>query len=100
MMDNATRRAIDSYQNEARFRALAQSIVARVTSEHGPVDPERADAEAHEIAVKVAVLMLQQIYDEDAELNALRVERDAYKNAALKYAEMAPLRPFVADPPK
>lgn len=65
-------RAIDAYNKEARFRMMVQSVVAFAMNERGPVDPDRADADAHDIATLAAVTLLQRIYDEDAELSALR----------------------------
>jgi hypothetical protein len=82
MMDDSTKRAIDSYENEARFRAVAQSIVARVMQDHGRVDPERADEDAYRIAVNVAALLLQRVYEDVPELAAMRVKRDHYKKIA------------------
>ena len=72
-MENITvKRAMDAYQNEARFRAMAQSCVALAMKECGPVDPERAEADAYDIAVLATMTLLQRIYDEDAELRNLR----------------------------
>jgi hypothetical protein len=72
-------RASDLMRRDHRFRVIVDSIVARTMQEHGRVNPDRADGEAHDIARKVAALLLTAIYDGDAELAALRIERDGYK---------------------
>lgn len=97
-METATAQAIKSFENDARFRAIAYSVVARAMADHGPVDPERADADAHDIALKVAVLIQQQILDGDAELVATRAERDAYKKLALEINTLSVRLPSIAIP--
>lgn len=76
------RTAIEAYSKEARFRYTVQAVVGAVMQDFGPVDPKRADADAHDIAVSVGALLYQRIYDEDSELNALKIERDHYKRLA------------------
>lgn len=90
-MELATKRAIDSYNKDARFRILAMSVAAQVMHDHGPIDPERADREASEIARMVAILMLQRIYDDDAELASMREQRDHYKKVAEQLALLSPV---------
>ncbi len=75
-------RAFASYQKDRRFRAIAQSVAMDVMADHGPVDPDDADRDAHDIALTVAVRMLQRIFEEDAELMAMRMERDRYREIA------------------
>ena len=73
------RRAIEAYRNDPRFHARVSAIVDRVLHDHGPVDPERADREARDIAVDVAAQVLQASYEGDAEIASLKHERDADK---------------------
>lgn len=75
-------RALLRYRTEARFRATVQSVVAQAMQKHGRVDPHRADHEAHDIATEVGAILLQTIYDEDAELNGLAHERDHFRAIA------------------
>lgn len=96
-MEDSTKRAIDSYEKDARFRATARSAVARAMQDHGPIDPERADQGAYDIALQATVFLLQHIYENDAELVALRYERDRYKELALSAAQTR-LSPLVYEP--
>lgn len=86
-MDTAAR-AMQSFDKDARFRALAMSSVARAQNDFGRVNPENADRDANEIALRATALLLQQIFENDAELFAARTERDHYK----KLTESALLR--------
>jgi hypothetical protein len=86
---NDLERTAELFRRDRRFRLIVDSIVARTMQEHGPVEPEKATAEAHDIAQKVAALLLQQIYDGDAEMVALRAERDHWKERALSFANLA-----------
>ena len=76
--------AVESYRKDARFHAIALSCVAAALRDHGRVDPERADRAAHDIALAAVVLLLQRVYTEDAELAAMRIERDYYKKLAME----------------
>jgi hypothetical protein len=93
-MSDQMLRAVDSYQNDARFRALAQSAVARAMHEHGIIDPDYADREAHDIALKATVNVLQAIYEDDAELRALRERVKALEQLAFTDAMLRPMTPI------
>jgi hypothetical protein len=75
-------RAIAQYRTDQRFRAITDSVVYRALSDHGPINPERATRAVHDIATTIAALLLQQIYEGDAELGAMRAERDRYRELA------------------
>lgn len=90
--------AIERYSTDRRFRAVAQSIVSRVMIEHGRVDSERADRDASDIAIKVAVPLLETVFEEDAELNAMRHERDTYRKLAEDALRIAPMPSFLVKP--
>lgn len=83
------------YQSDLRFRGVAQSIVARVMQAHGPVDPERADLEASNIALDVCVMLLETVFREDAELGAMRAERDHFKVLAEQALRRSPMPPIM-----
>lgn len=83
-MGDSAKRAIDSYNKDARFRMLAMNCVAAAMNEHGPIDPEQATQAAHDIALQAAVVLLQRVFEEDAELNAMRIECDRYRKLAEK----------------
>jgi hypothetical protein len=93
--DSATimRRAMDQFQRDRRFQMIAQSCAAFALEAHGPVDPERADQEAHDIALAATVMLLQRVYTEDAELLTLRLERDHYKELVEEVLVLIPPRP-------
>lgn len=75
---------------DARARALVDSAVNRAIHECGP--PEERDflRFAYDIATLATTLLLKHVYENDAELRALRIERDAYKDSALSFANLAP----------
>lgn len=104
MSDTATeageaisRRAIERYRNDARFRAVANYIVHRAMKEHGRIDPEYADEAAFRIAERATVLLLETIFENDAELKAQRELADHYKKMAEGALMITPLPgPFLA----
>lgn len=87
--------ASERYREDARFNAIVQSIVSRVMKERGPVDPERADRDAYEIAIRVAAMVLETIFQEDAELNAQRELAERYKKIAEDALMFAPPPMFI-----
>jgi hypothetical protein len=86
------------YRADRRFRVIVDSIVARTMHEHGRVDPDRADAEAHDIARKVAALLLTAIYDGDGEIAQLRLERDHWQERALQFANLTAIPQLIVVP--
>lgn len=78
--------ARERYEKDQRFRVIAQSVAARVMQDHlrerGQIDPDCAEEEAGDIALKVAVIMLETIFQNDAELNAQREMADRYRSIA------------------
>lgn len=89
-MDKELHTAVEMGNREHRFRMLCMSAVHRAMSEHGRIDPERADQEAHDVAMAATMLLLKQIYESDAELAALRIERDHYRDSALNFMKLSP----------
>lgn len=90
--------ALDRYRNETRFRAYVQSIVARVMKDHGPVDPEKADRDAHDIALTVGAMMVETMFQEDGELANLRLERDALRELLEKQVGLSLAPPMLLQP--
>lgn len=90
--------AFDRYKNDIRFRQMAQAMVYNAMYEHGPVDPEKAERDAHDIALTACVNMLELVYQEDAELGRLRMERDRYRKAVETYVVSTPLPMFLRQP--
>jgi hypothetical protein len=82
-------------RRDLRFRRIVDSVVARTLQEHGAIDPARAAEEAHDIARKVAALLLHQIYDGDAELLALRAEIEHWRGL---FARTSPLPIHIPKP--
>lgn len=69
-----TMRAVDAYRNQARFQMVCQSILARVLNENKDrlrsleENPHDVCETVHDIALSVAALVLQTVYENDAEL--------------------------------
>jgi hypothetical protein len=80
----------DRIAKDARMRALAQSCVALAMQEYGPVDPERADRDAHDIASLAAHLLVSRIYTEDSELRGLKEENERLRQMAFETARTTP----------
>jgi len=84
-------KAVKRYQTEQRFRALTQTVVSRAMNDH-PALSSSDDAWVISSAMTEAcALMLSTIYDEDAELTALRAENESLRAAYLKMAELIPM---------
>ena len=91
--------AMEIWQRDRRLHAIVLSSVASAMQEHGPVDPERADRDAHDIALKAALLAVTRIVEEDAELKHARMERDAFRKLAEETISLSPMRPIVFPSP-
>jgi hypothetical protein len=83
---NDVGRAQKLFEKDARARALAMSCVAYAMKEYGPIDPERADHAAHDIASFAVNLLISRVYLEDTELREQKELADRYKELALKTA--------------
>lgn len=90
--------AAEMMKKDHRFRMMVDSTVAQAMRDHGQVDPDRADQGAFDIAVAATALLLARIYTEDAEINALRIERDAYRKRAEEALNFGMPRMFVPSP--
>lgn len=83
--------AVKAYRSDPRFRAFCQSAVSAAMQDHGRIDPNKIERDAHDIALVAAVLVFVRIYHRDAEIKALKAEVDMYKSA---YANMINIRPL------
>lgn len=91
--------AIERYQNDARFRALADQACARAmeTLPRDRYEFERRDI--HRAMQEACVFLLESVLTNDAELNAMRHERDLYKQFAEESVGLRPMAPIVFAPP-
>lgn len=83
------------YMRDVHFRHHVQAITARVMQDHGPVDPEKADRDAYEIALRVATTMLETMYAEDGRLAQLRRETDDLRRLIEKQVSWSMLPMFM-----
>lgn len=88
--------AVTLYRQDPRFRAMAESTAHLVVNEYGPLDMDEPARSAHRIALTAALTMLARVYWRDAEIAALKHERDRYKTAAERLVSIAPTPLFVA----
>lgn len=88
--------ATELYRKDARIRMLVDSAVHAARGELGRhIDPERADKEALDMALRACAILASRIYTEDAEINVLRHERDQYHKLAEESIILRPHQPFV-----
>jgi predicted nuclease with TOPRIM domain len=79
-MENMMKTAVESYQNEMRFHRICDKVAACVMSETPKIDPEHERRDLHDAVTRAAILTLQSIYNDDAEINALRHEIKALRS--------------------
>lgn len=84
--------AINLRERDMRARVLADSCVAMAMQELSDEAPDEYGSRqfAHRVAQLAATFLISGIYLGDAEMRALREERDAYKRQALEYARLSP----------
>lgn len=78
----AMERAYKLRSTELRARALVDSAVAHALRNIGEPDERDFARYAYEVATNAATMLMHHIYENDAELKALRMERDHYKGLA------------------
>lgn len=85
--------ATEMLEHDARFRARVLSAVARATEMGRAVvaEDDLRWPDVHHIATEAAMIALRDAYEGDAEIAALRIERDHYKKLALHGLETRPL---------
>jgi hypothetical protein len=84
--ESDVQRAQKLLEKDARARALAMSCVSYAMREYGPIDPERAEQGAHDIASFATSLLVSRLYLDDTELREQKELADRYKELALKTA--------------
>lgn len=92
MQEQTAKTAIELYERDARFRMMASSVVARIMDDRRNLGQheEISLRDVHDVALQAAATMLATVYESDAEINALRIERDAYKDQALSFLNTTP----------
>jgi translation elongation factor EF-Ts len=95
IFDRRRETAIERYQRDNRFRTTVVSLVNYAMNKHGPIDPHKPERAAHDIAMDVATILLQTLYEEDGECARLRVEADAYKKIAEESIGLRPMAPMI-----
>ena len=81
--------------SDARVWRLAQAVAKQAVDESGPFDASWTRDTAADVATGTAMLLLKAIYENDAELLALRAERDYYKALAERAIALSPPPPVV-----
>jgi hypothetical protein len=92
--------ATELMERDARFRAQVISAVARAMDEaraHVREDDLRW-RDVHHIATEAAMIALKDALEGDAELNALRIERDHYQKVALNGLMTRPITAVFGQP--
>ena len=89
--------AAEQFRNDPRFRALVDSTVSEAFHQHGRLNPDTVERDAHDIATWASALLLARIYEQDAELRAMREERDSYKALAEHGLKLTPPPRWVID---
>lgn len=90
-IQKAWRDAVENYRRDARFAAIAQSCVAAAMHAYGEFDPRDAYRAASHIATDACALLLQRIYEDDAELKEQKAMADKFREMALEGAALRPM---------
>lgn len=86
--------AAEMFKNDSRFRVLVQSCVTGAMQSHRfRSDSTIGKDDVYDVALNAAAVLLKRIYLEDAELAAMRYERDTYRDSLAKMSAMVPLPP-------
>lgn len=87
--------AAELYRDDLRIRMLINSSVGMARDIEGPIDPEKAERDAADLALRACSLLAARILQEDAELRLARSERDRYRKLAEDTLAMTPRPMFV-----
>jgi hypothetical protein len=83
------------YQQLPLYRNLLIHLVARVMQEYGPIDPDKPERAAHDIAMDVGAIMLETLHEEEGYLAAYRAEADALRKALENHLRTCAVSHFV-----
>lgn len=98
--DATMRTATQIMREDVLLRRIVEASVYAAIQDFGRVDPEHADRDAFDIAIKATAIAVARMMNEGDGLATLEAERDAYKAAALRFAAMTPPAPIIlATPP-
>lgn len=90
--------SIQSYRSEQRFAAQVQQIVAYALNRHGPINPDRAERDAYDIAMTATAMLLRTILEDDAELRAMKQQVNAYRKMAERSIALSPVPLVIFNP--
>lgn len=83
------------HERDRRLKMVADSVSAEVMNIACQPDPDDWRKGVHDIVKLTAVTVIKRLYDDDAELRALRAERDHYRKVAERALLTAPPRLMV-----
>lgn len=92
--------SVKRYHNDQRFRAITQSVVHEAMREYIDRNPDADYREAHRLAEKVAAIMQERLFNEDAELTTQRQLADHYRKIAEDALALSPQAPFFVPAPQ
>lgn len=99
-IEERRKRAVVQYRHDHIFHAHVSQVVAYAMQHHGPIDPERAEEAAADIATEVAALLLRTVYEEDSEVRNLAAERDRFRKIAEDAVALSPPKFLFMESPK
>lgn len=97
--DATMKTATQIMREDLLLRRIVEASVYEAIQNFGRVDPERADSDAFDIAIKAAAIAVARMMNEGDGLAALIAERDAYKAAALRFSALTPPIPLILAKP-
>lgn len=82
------------YRTDIRFVHLVQQAAGRVMHDHAETNSTVPEREAYDSVIDACGVILEMVYKDDAELEALRTERDAYKKLCEEMTMRSPFPPI------
>ncbi len=100
--DTTMKTATQIMRGDMLLRRIVEASVHAAIEDFGRICPDNADSDACGLATKAAAIAVVRMMNEGDGLAALRAERDAYKESALRFAAMTPPAPVILamHPPK
>ncbi len=97
--DATMKTATQIMREDVLLRRIVEASVYAAIQDFGRVDPERADSDALDIAIKATAIAVARMMNEGDGLAAIKAERDAYKKAYEALSVTTPLRPMLVPTP-